>query len=671
MENNQESKVLCLRCGTFMLIRDHDKRSLCAHCGEKTFISARVAHYRLQSLLGVGGMSVVMRARDLILGRRVAIKLLKGSRRDSMELVANFERECSMMARVRHPNVVSLYSAGWEGEQFYIAMELVDGRNLELVIKEIGRIPQYMALSIIQQIVLGLMAAHKAGLLHRDIKPGNVLLLDNGIAKVLDFGLAQQNNEIPVDELIWATPYYVSPETLRQEHEDLRSDIYALGMTLRHMLTAIDVFPSDPQSAAGLLLAKSQLPPLSSDSGYICKDICRIVNKMTQFNSKKRYASYELLALELDASINSINLRRHVKLLRKMRKRKLACIGMLAILFLISMMSIILVNYCSLSSFNQMENAALVMPEEDKHLLAYQQNIAKQNWSLSIDSLIKLSKTSSEPQLGIWASQMAWNICYQTQGSKQELASIRKLMQQHVLTLEAAGKVKLNGLDAETQAHEHWKSLTAQLDFNSRNKISQWVEFSSNLLETQQFSKSHQSDKLKPSLEAMQLLVDTGYLQWGMHDSLYTPWRVQMVALAQSSISDHYDYLQAQGNFVQLEKWAIIMKDSPYAPKNLQKEAIVVQEIAAVGVAYLAALGRRAGNRVKDNQNFNARQAIIRQKFANKDDIVTEYICIELMGRGNYDLARKYFADYNGADTSPFYVMMADWFARLDQVVMN
>jgi len=667
MDYHQKSNIVCLRCGAFKVIKLHGVDIICEYCGENKFISVRVAHYRLQSLLGVGGMSVVMSARDLALGRRVAIKLLKDSTRDSEELVANFERECSMMARVRHPNIVSLYSAGWEGEQFYIAMELVDGKNLEMLIKEIGSIPQYMTLYIARQIVLGLMAAHREGLLHRDIKPGNVLLLDNGVAKVLDFGLAQKNNEAPVDEVIWATPYYVSPETLRQEHEDIRSDIYALGMTLRHMLTAIDVFPSDPQSATDLLLAKSQLKPLSSKKGYICENLCIIINKMTQFDSKKRYVSYETLLLELDSTINSINMRRHIGFLRQRRKKTLASIAMLVVLLFVSMLIITLSNLQSLKPFNQMDNTALLMPEEDYIIESYEESIKKKDWPRTIAALTSLSKLNRDPQLGIWASQMAWNIIYQTHGNKHDLVKMRKRMLEHVAILEKKGKLDMNGLDVEFQAMQHWKSLCKQLEISRNQNFSQWAEFSLNLIETQRFVETYQWGKLEQSLNSMQLLVDSGNIQWGMHSSLYTPWRKHMENLACEILPKRYDDLQNRGDFAQLGEWAKIINNSPYAEEKLRQEALITEEIANVADAYLSALKRRAGDSIKNNQDFKTRKALIQKHFSTLNKEVMAFICLELMGRGEYKIAREHFADYKGDDADSFFIIMTDWFARLDK----
>ena len=190
----------------------------CPQCAERTVVHSLLGNYKIDSVLGIGGMSVVFHATDLILGRSLAIKVLNDVYRHESERIAGFENECSLMAKVRHENVVSVYSAGWARGQFYIAMELVEGRNLELIVADRGFLLPADALEIVRQVALGLQAAHEAGLLHRDVKPGNVIITTEGQAKVLDFGLSLEDKPgADAGEIIWATPYYAPPETLLRE----------------------------------------------------------------------------------------------------------------------------------------------------------------------------------------------------------------------------------------------------------------------------------------------------------------------------------------------------------------------------------------------------------------------------------------------------------------------
>ncbi len=274
-------------------------RVTCPQCGREEYVHTMLANFRIDGVLGVGGMSVVLRARDLVLGRPVAIKVLNDTYRDQPERIARFERECELMAKVRHGNVVSVYSAGWARGQFYIAMELITGKNLEIEVATGGLDPAY-ALEVTRQVAHGLNAAHRSGLLHRDMKPGNILLDANGQAKVLDFGLSLGTTDADTEEIIWATPYYVPPETLMREAEDVRTDIYALGMTLRHLLTGNDKFPTEPQSARELIECKQHLAPLRHDMPQLERSYCELVDHMTRFNPAARPRNYKELLTDIE-----------------------------------------------------------------------------------------------------------------------------------------------------------------------------------------------------------------------------------------------------------------------------------------------------------------------------------------------------------------------------------
>lgn len=272
----------------------------CPGCGSRAFVHGLLANYKIDSILGIGGMSVVFRARDMVLGRPLAIKVLNDTYRDEPERIEGFENECSLMAKVRHENVVSVYSAGWARGQFYIAMELVDGRNLELVVAERGFLLPADALEIVRQVALGLQAANEAGLLHRDVKPGNVLITPEGQAKVLDFGLSLEDKPgVETEEVIWATPYYVPPETLHRQSESVQTDIYALGMTLRNLLTGESTLPGTPQTLNDMVVAKKTLPGIASLSPRLDPRLCELVDRMTAYEVADRPAGYDELLREI------------------------------------------------------------------------------------------------------------------------------------------------------------------------------------------------------------------------------------------------------------------------------------------------------------------------------------------------------------------------------------
>lgn len=274
----------------------------CPSCGHTEQVHTLLANFRLESVLGIGGMSTVYRARDMVLNRTAAIKVLHNSElMDSAESRARFETEAALMAKVRHENVVSVYSAGWAGNHFYLAMELVEGTNLEVLVAERKCLLPGEALELVRQVALGLQAADAAGVLHRDVKPGNVIITRNGTAKVLDFGLALE--EKPMEEndgIIWATPFYVPPETLRREQEDARADIYALGMTMRHLLTGSDKLADEaPQGLGSLLALKEKLPSFAALYPQLGESLGELVDHMTAFAPADRPAGYAELLEEI------------------------------------------------------------------------------------------------------------------------------------------------------------------------------------------------------------------------------------------------------------------------------------------------------------------------------------------------------------------------------------
>lgn len=294
----------CPQCGT---PADISEAGFCADvacpaCGCTERVHTLLANFRLESVLGIGGMSTVYRGRDMVLNRTVAIKVLHNSElMDSAESRARFETEAALMAKVRHENVVSVYSAGWAGQHFYLAMELAEGTNLEVLVAERKCLLPGEALELVRQVALGLQAADAAGVLHRDVKPGNVIITPGGTAKVLDFGLALEDKPMEEnDGIIWATPFYVPPETLRREQEDARADIYALGMTLRHLLTGSDKLANDaPQSLTELVELKQKLPSFAELYPQLGEGLGELIDHMTAFAVADRPAGYAELLEEI------------------------------------------------------------------------------------------------------------------------------------------------------------------------------------------------------------------------------------------------------------------------------------------------------------------------------------------------------------------------------------
>ncbi|MEG2328077.1 MAG: serine/threonine-protein kinase, partial [Akkermansia sp.] len=174
----------------------------CPTCQTMFRVHETMGPYVIKGKIGAGGMSVVYRAQDSILGRASALKILNETYALQEERIKRFESEAQIMAKVQHPNIVKIYGVGHAQEHFYIAMELIDGRDLETVMHSSGAIPEMKVLDIAIQLAEGLKAAWRGGVLHRDIKPANILIDSNGVAKIVDFGLSLLQNQQDQGEAI-------------------------------------------------------------------------------------------------------------------------------------------------------------------------------------------------------------------------------------------------------------------------------------------------------------------------------------------------------------------------------------------------------------------------------------------------------------------------------------
>ncbi|GAA5496228.1 serine/threonine-protein kinase PknD [Rubritalea halochordaticola] len=269
----------------------------CPECGEQTRVKCKLGNYELKKRQGVGGMSLVFGAADLTLGREVAIKILNEAYSMDEKRIAEFEKEARITAGISHPHVVRVYTVGQAFGRYYIAMEMVAGGSLEQKMSEKGSLDESEIVSIATQVTEGLQAAQRAGLIHRDIKPGNILFDNQGHAKIVDFGLAlvTQGGKAKAEE-IWATPYYVPPEALEGIEEDFRGDIYALGASLYHALSGKPPFDQETKSTTALRQIKAELPSLRKAAPWVSEGLCDVIDKCMAFDPMDRYKSYaELL----------------------------------------------------------------------------------------------------------------------------------------------------------------------------------------------------------------------------------------------------------------------------------------------------------------------------------------------------------------------------------------
>ena len=272
----------------------------CPHCSTLVRVRRKFDHFVIIRQIGEGGMSRVFEAEDETLGRRVALKILNRHYSRDAARVEQFRREALVTAKVTHPNVIKLYSVGYDQGYFYIAMELVGGGSLDQRIRHEGTLPEEDALRIGREVAEGLRAAERLGLIHRDVKPANILFTETGTAKVVDFGLAifadaddESNGEI------WATPFYVAPEKVIENREDFRSDMFSLGATLFHALTGKPPHKADTASIQELRLIKCRRVQLEDSGRPFRPRTCQAVNQLLAFKPEERFADYDQVVEEL------------------------------------------------------------------------------------------------------------------------------------------------------------------------------------------------------------------------------------------------------------------------------------------------------------------------------------------------------------------------------------
>lgn len=306
----------------------------CPFCGQMVRVRRRFDHFMIVRQIGEGGMSRVFEAEDETLGRRVALKILNRQySRDAVRL-EQFRQEAHITANVTHPNVIKLYSVGYDQGYFYIAMELVGGGSLEQRIKREGHLKEGEALRIGREVAEGLRAAQQLNLIHRDVKPANILFTETGTAKVVDFGLAIfANRDTDHSGEIWATPYYVAPEKVIENKEDYRSDIFSLGASLYHAMTGNAPHKADTNSIDDLRIIKSKRVALG-DSGLHCSPRTEhVVNGMLSIQPEERFANYDEVVDELRLAEGLLD-RKGVR--RRLFSRRANLIGSIAAAIAIS-----------------------------------------------------------------------------------------------------------------------------------------------------------------------------------------------------------------------------------------------------------------------------------------------------------------------------------------------
>jgi serine/threonine protein kinase len=293
----------CPACGVAVETSDAEPLAqvACPTCGEQVRVERMFDHFVVVEMLGVGGMGSVYKARDTLLDRFVALKLLRRDLSSEVDHTSQLQQEARVAASVSDPNVIQVFSSGTDHGRFYVVMELVDHGSLDDLIEQRTSLPEKLVIETGMQVAKGLRAAYRQGLIHRDVKPANILFVDEHTAKISDFGLAgaaAQGSE--TEGLIWGTPYYVAPERLNNDPEDFRSDVYGLGATLFHAIAGKAPIEGNTNSAVLLLELKQQPLDLRAVAPKVSEGTAAVLQRMIAPDPAQRFSSYDELVAELE-----------------------------------------------------------------------------------------------------------------------------------------------------------------------------------------------------------------------------------------------------------------------------------------------------------------------------------------------------------------------------------
>jgi len=258
--------------------------------------------YIIVRSLGQGGMADVYLAMDTVLDREVALKILRGDLANDPVALLRFQREANAASAINHPNIVEIYDVGaWDNKQF-IVMEYVRGKTLKQLIAHRGALDQKEAVAIMKQLVEATSIAHSCNIIHRDIKPQNVLVKDDGTIKITDFGiaLAQDAIQLTQTDSVMGSVHYLAPEVARGETATIKSDIYALGVVMYELLTSEVPFRAETAVQVAMQHMQKDLPSIKESNATIYQSVENVVLKATAKNKNQRYNSAQEMLDDLN-----------------------------------------------------------------------------------------------------------------------------------------------------------------------------------------------------------------------------------------------------------------------------------------------------------------------------------------------------------------------------------
>lgn len=267
--------------------------------------------YEIIKKIGDGGMAFVYKAKDILLNRIVAVKVLRPEFVDDDEFLGKFKREAEAVASLSNPNIVNVYDVGEDGKVHYIVMEYIDGQNLKEIIKNEGTLDEYTALDITKQIAMALSAAHKKGIIHRDIKPHNILISNEGrVVKVADFGIAKAVSNSTMTNIgsIIGSVHYFSPEQAKGKFVSNNADLYSLGIVLYEMIIGKVPFRGDSPISIALQHINDEIEFTSEEQINIPQSVRTIIKKLTEKSSVDRYQSAEEVIEDIEYIEKNIDL---------------------------------------------------------------------------------------------------------------------------------------------------------------------------------------------------------------------------------------------------------------------------------------------------------------------------------------------------------------------------